>query len=238
MRTLFLQKNPFQIRYNACHERGWSDSYLLLADDIPAGYGSLKGMENIHDRDAVFEFFLKDDYLKHSHRFFKELLEVSKASFIECQTNELNLTSMLFQFAIDIQGSVILFEDGVKTAISYPGVSFRKRKETDKMFQHHSEPEGQFILETNTEVIASGGYLTHYNPPFADLFMEVHKPYRRKGYGAFILQEVKNACYLAGYVPAARCKLENKASYGSLLKAGMKPCAMMISGRVRSPVHG
>jgi len=26
LRALFLQESNFQVRYNACHERGWSDS--------------------------------------------------------------------------------------------------------------------------------------------------------------------------------------------------------------------
>ncbi|MEO5599675.1 MAG: hypothetical protein ABIR06_01985 [Cyclobacteriaceae bacterium] len=38
-RTLFLQECNFQIRYNACHERNWSDSYLLMSDGKAIGYG-------------------------------------------------------------------------------------------------------------------------------------------------------------------------------------------------------
>lgn len=42
LRALFLQENNFEIRYNACHERGWSDTYLLTIDDVNVGYGSIK----------------------------------------------------------------------------------------------------------------------------------------------------------------------------------------------------
>ena len=45
LRTLFLQESNHQIRYNACHERGWTDSYLLTRDDACIGYGSVKGQE-------------------------------------------------------------------------------------------------------------------------------------------------------------------------------------------------
>jgi hypothetical protein len=34
LRALFLQETNFQIRYNACHERGWTDSYLLTEFQI------------------------------------------------------------------------------------------------------------------------------------------------------------------------------------------------------------
>jgi len=40
-RNLFLQENNFQIRYNACHERGWTDSYIITYNDAKIGYGSI-----------------------------------------------------------------------------------------------------------------------------------------------------------------------------------------------------
>ena len=57
LRNLFLQETNFQIRYNACHERGWTDSYLLTVDSKEIGYGSINGQE-IKNRDTIFEFFL------------------------------------------------------------------------------------------------------------------------------------------------------------------------------------
>ena len=57
LRALFLQETNVQVRYNACHERGWSDSYLLKLNDRNVGYGSIKGRE-IPDRDTAFEFFV------------------------------------------------------------------------------------------------------------------------------------------------------------------------------------
>ena len=54
LRALYLQETNFQIRYDACHERGWTDSYLLMMDNLNVGYGSVKGRE-IKDRDTVFE---------------------------------------------------------------------------------------------------------------------------------------------------------------------------------------
>jgi hypothetical protein len=41
LRTLYLRKTNFPIPYNACHERGWTDSYLLKVNGTVAGYGSI-----------------------------------------------------------------------------------------------------------------------------------------------------------------------------------------------------
>jgi len=62
LRHLFLQETNFQIRYHACHERGWTDSYLLTLDDREAGYGSIKGQE-IADRDTIFEFYVVPPFI-------------------------------------------------------------------------------------------------------------------------------------------------------------------------------
>ena len=47
LRNLFLRENDFQIRYNAVHERGWADSYLLLLDGQKIGYGSVMGRDGM-----------------------------------------------------------------------------------------------------------------------------------------------------------------------------------------------
>ena len=57
LRSLYLQEMNTQIRYDACHSRGWTDSYLLYADDGCAGYGSIKGQQR-QDRDTIFEFYV------------------------------------------------------------------------------------------------------------------------------------------------------------------------------------
>jgi hypothetical protein len=37
LRALFLQETNFEIRYDACHGRGWTDSYLLMLDNLAVG---------------------------------------------------------------------------------------------------------------------------------------------------------------------------------------------------------
>lgn len=234
LRDLFLQENNFQIRYNACHERGWTDSYVLTCNEEKIGYGSVKGNENISDRDTIFEFYIIPSFRNIASPAFTELLHSSGAAFIECQSNDLLLTSLLYQYGQNINSSVILFEDNIKGCISIDKIIFRKRDTNDIVFEHHSEPVGDYVVELNKEIAATGGFLLHYNFPFADLYMEVKEAHRQKGLGSFLIQELKRECYLAGRVPAARCNIDNIASRATLIKAGLKIAGFMLLARVKS----
>jgi GNAT superfamily N-acetyltransferase len=233
LRTLFLHENNFQIRYNACHERGWADRYMIEHKGAKVGYGAIKGADNLKDRDAVFEFYLLPSFRHLSSSIFNELLHISGANFIECQSNDQFLTSLLYQYSQNIRADVILFGDNTTTFFNKEEVVFRRRHEMDVVFEHKREPVGDFVLEWNNEIVASGGFALHYNVPFADLSMEVKEMYHGKGLGSFLVQELKRECYLSGRVPAARCSMENAASKATLLKAGLKIVGFMLFGNVK-----
>jgi len=233
LRALYLQENNFQIRYNACHERKWSDTYLLTLGDVNIAYGAIKGKEELADRDAVFEFFVVPPFRKIASKIFIELLRTSGAAFIECQSNDLLLSSMLYEFANGIYADVFLFEDHVTTEYNNPGVIFRKKRDGDTIFHHQLEPVGEYVLELKGEIVATGGFMLHYNIPFADLYMEVKESSRRRGLGSFLLQELKRECYLSGRVPAARCSIENVASRETLVKAGLTISGFMLTADVK-----
>jgi len=233
LRALFLQEANHQIRYNACHERGWTDSYLLALDGQNVGYGSIKGRE-IKDRDTVFEFFVIPSFRTHASGLFRQLIAAAKPAFIECQSNDPLLSSMLFEFARNISSDVVLFEEHSVTDLAVPGVLVRRRQDGDEIFPHGVEPVGEYVAESNGEIVATGGFLLHYNHPFADLYMEVREDCRRQGIGSFLLQEVKRECYLAGRVPAARTGIGNYASRACLSRAGLRECGFMLTGEVRA----
>lgn len=234
LRSLFLQENNFQIRYNACHERGWTDSYVLTCNEEKIGYGSIKGNENRSDRDTVFEFYILFPFRYLTPLAFLELLRSSGAVFIESQSNDLVLTSLLYHYAQNINSDTILFEENTTTNLLIERVIIRKRLEQDVVFEHKAEPVGDYVLELDKEVVATGGFLLHYNQPFADLYMEVNEAYRRKGLGSFLIQELKKQCYLSGRVPAARCNIANTASKSTLIKAGFQMAGFMLLGKVKS----
>ena len=66
------------------------------------------------------------------------------------------------------------------------------------------EEEWQVVIDGT--VAASAGLLFHYNPPFADVYMDVHESFRRRGFGSSAVQEIKRVAYELGPSPAARCQ--------------------------------
>jgi GNAT superfamily N-acetyltransferase len=231
-RALFLQETNFQIRYDACHVRGWTDSYLLKIDDVPVGYGSIKGLHR-EDRDSVFEFYIIPPFRRWSRALFTALIAAAEARLVECQSNDALLSSMLYEFAHDINADTVLFEDHDVTHHEIEGALVRRARDDDRIFEHTVEPVGDFVLEIGDEIVATAGFTLHYNLPFADLYMEVRPDCRDQGFGSYILQEVKKACYLSGRVPAARCGIGNAASRATLIKAGLSVCGYMLIGKVK-----
>jgi GNAT superfamily N-acetyltransferase len=231
LRALFLQDANRQIRYNASHERGWSDSYLITMDDHPVGYGSVKGRE-IQDRDTVFEFFVVPPFRKDAGELFRQLLATARPQFIECQSNDLLLSSMLFEFARSIATDVVLFKDQSVTQLVVPNALVRPRRPDDVVFPHGIEPVGEYVVEMDGKIVATGGFMLYYNHPFADLYMEVREDCRRRGIASFLVQELKRECYLAGRVPAARCDIRNIASRAALCNAGLSACGFMLTGEI------
>jgi RimJ/RimL family protein N-acetyltransferase len=62
--------------------------------------------------------------------------------------------------------------------------------------------------------------------------MEVTEPFRRRGLGSFLVQELKRVCYEGGHVPGARCNPDNVASRRTLQKAGFVPYGHILKGSV------
>lgn len=153
---------------------------------------------------------------------------VSNAVYIQCQSNDPLLTSMLYEFSENINAEAILFEDHYTTTLHVPDVIFRKP---------HKEPEGYdaggYALEQDGQTVAEGGLMLNYNMPYADIYMNVKENARRKGFGSLIVQELKREAYLMGRVPAARCNINNQASKATLLKAGFRCCGFMLSGTLK-----
>ena len=65
---------------------------------------------------------------------------------------------------------------------------------------------------------------------------EVAAPFRRRGLGSYLLQELKRVCRESGGIPCARCSPSNLASQRTLKKAGFVPWTDIVTGPVsRSP---
>jgi GNAT superfamily N-acetyltransferase len=127
---------------------------------------------------------------------------------------------MLHIWAHNITSEKIVFEDKLTTAHSPSGVTFKRQR----------EPDEGWVLEVDGAIAATGGILYHYNRPYGDIYMEVAEPFRRRGLGCYLVQELKKVCYELGSVPCARCNTSNIASRKTLQKAGFIPCAHILSG--------
>jgi RimJ/RimL family protein N-acetyltransferase len=136
---------------------------------------------------------------------------------------------MLFEYAQNINAEAILFEDGQATDVRIRDMIFRRQKPEDDLSYDPSE----YVLEVNGQVVATGGFVRNYNLPYIDIFMEVKEDFRRRGFGTFVVQELKKEAYIRGRVPAARCNIDNKASKATLLKAGLKVCGCILTGEIK-----
>jgi GNAT superfamily N-acetyltransferase len=228
-RVLFLNENNFQFIYNKCHDFGWADTYLFIMDEIKIGYGSVWGKDKREDRDAIFEFYLLKPFRKFSNLIFPEFISVSGATFIECQSNDMLLSSMLYEYAQNVNAEAILFEDQFQTNFNIEGAIFRKQKAEDNI----SKDAGEYVLDQNGAVVATGGFVQNYNLPYIDMFYEVKENFRQRGLGSLMVQELKREAYLMGRVPAARCNIKNQKSKATLLKGGLKVCGFILIGEIK-----
>ena len=65
--------------------------------------------------------------------------------------------------------------------------------------------------------------------------MEIAESFLQKGFGSFLVQELKRECYELGAVPCARCSPTNVASRRTLLRAGFVPFAHILNGTLTVP---
>jgi len=238
-RDLYRQELQCQIVHDSLHSReGWTQPYLLRAGDAAIGYGSaLVGGPWTGTR-TLFEFYLLPEHRTRAFDLFSSLLAASGATAIQAQTNDTLLSVMLHACSRHIKSEKIVFEDRLHTAHSPPANAVFRRAAADdaaRIFPHQREPVGDWILEVDGQIAATGGILFHYNRPYGDIFMEVAEPFRRRGLGSYMVQELKKVCYTHGSIPCARCDTADIASRRTTQKAGFVPCAHILSGSVSSP---
>ena len=233
LREEYRREMNCQIVHDSWHERGFTQSYLFNVAGQAVGYGSVGGSPP-NPKTTVKEFFVLPQYREIALPLFRRFAALSGARTIAAQTNDALLSCMLNECAVDLTSDTILFSDAAVTHLDAPGVTLRPITRIDRlrMFRHTAEPIGDWGLELDSRIVATGGLFFHYNPPYGDIYMEVAEPFRHRGYGSYLVQELKRICREGGHVPAARTGKDNVASRRTLKRAGMMPCGTVVTGRL------
>jgi GNAT superfamily N-acetyltransferase len=232
-RDLYRQELNCQIVHDSAHYRkDCVQSFLVESDGAIMGYGSTWIGAYWMTKGSLFEFYVLPGHRVQMFTLFDEFIRVIKPPKIHTQTSDPFLGTLIYDYVPQIMAGHILFKDGATTNLAMDQVTFRRAEAEDKdrIFQHHVEPVGDWLLEDKGRIIATGGVLYHYNRPYGDIFMEVDEPFRRRGLGSYLVQELKRVTYQAGNEPAARCLPTNIASRRTLERAGFAPCGRLIYG--------
>lgn len=235
LREQYRQEMNCQIVHDSLHARpGWTASYLIQSGGRAVGYGSIAKGGPWTESPAVFEFFLLPGCRLEAFEIFHAFLSKCRATRMEVQSNDELMTVMLHALAHDVTSEKILFRDHQTTTLARPGAEFRKTEPGDNgMFESLGfDARADWVLDFDGRLAGAGGVLYHYNPPYGDVFMAIAEPFRRRGLGSLLVQELKRVCREGGHVPAARCQIENVASRRTLQRAGFVPCGHILTGRL------
>ncbi len=235
MRDIYRQEMACQIIHDSIHARpGWTEEYLLAEGGATVGYGSVAVNGPWKEKPTLYEYYVLPQHRSSIFDLFFGLLRSSGATMIETQSNDPLLTVMLHTFAQKVESESILFHDRLTTSLSPSDAAFRRASPDDlaQVVQHDLDRNAKWVVTVGDAVAGAGDILYHYNRPYGDIYMKVAEPFRRRGLGAYLVQELKKVCYEGGSVPGARCNPKNIASRSTLQRAGFVPCGHILTGEI------
>jgi GNAT superfamily N-acetyltransferase len=235
LRVRYRAEANGQIVHDSIHARsGWTRSYLLQVDRHIAGFGSIAVAGPWKDKSTVFEFYVLPEWRGCAFALFEAFVAASGAHFFEVQTSDILLNVMLHTYGSDLASEKIVFRDELTTSLPAQGAALKRitsEKESMCRFQERAG-SSDWTVELDIMVVGTGSLLFHYNHPYCDVAMEINAEYRRRGLGAYLVQELKRLAYEMGGIPAARCSPDNVASRKTLQKAGLVPFAHILVGKI------
>lgn len=235
LRTRYREEMNCQIVHDSIHtRRGWTSSYALDLAGSTVGFGSIAIAGPWKDKPTIFEFYLLPEYRGRAFDLFETFVEASGARLMEIQSNDTVLAVMLHTYARDIWSEKIVFADQLTTTLPANGAVLQQLTSDKEIQLSLAERAGQaeWQLQVGDQSAGTGSILFHYNRPYCDLAMEIAEPFRRRGFGAYLVQELKRAAYQLGSLPGARCSPDNVPSRKTLQKAGLVPFAHILNGTI------
>lgn len=238
MREAYRAEQNCQIVHDSIHpRRGWTREFAIAEGDRVVAYASLAVDGPWRDKPTLYEVYIVPERRSRAFALFEAFLEATRPPAFEVQSSDLLLTALTITFAHEISTEKVVFRDDSTTAHALPGATLRCLTPAGEIRQAITERAGggEWALEVNGAAVGKGGILFHYNPPYGDIYMEINEPHRRRGYGSFLVQELKRLCRELGGVPGARCDPTNAASRRTLQRAGFVPYAHILIGSFRQP---
>jgi GNAT superfamily N-acetyltransferase len=235
LRTRYREEMNCQIVHDSIHRReGWTLSYLLAWSGTVLGFGSVAKGGPWKDKPTIFEFYVLPEHRSRAFALFELFLTTTGARFFEIQSNDVLLSVMIHTYGRGIASEKIVFQDRFTTNHPANGATLRRVTPEDEIRAcvEQRQGGGEWLLDANGEVAGKGGILFHYNRPYGDIYMEVNEPFRRRGLGCYLVQELKRLCYEFGAVPCARCNPANVASRRTLQNTGFVPFAHILNGSI------
>jgi GNAT superfamily N-acetyltransferase len=236
LRASYCGEMNCQVVKDSIHQRpGWARMYALGLGEATVGFATVAIAGPWKGKPTIIEFYVLPEHRGHAFRLFEAFLQASGARLMEIQSSDLLLAAMLHTYARDVVSESIVFRDGVTTALPSNGAVLQQVTPDDETRAAIADRQGggEWHLLVSGEIVAKGGILFHYNVPYGDIYMEVAEPFRRRGHGAYLVQELKRIAYELGSIPAARCNPANEPSRMTLQKAGFVPYAHILDGTIR-----
>jgi GNAT superfamily N-acetyltransferase len=236
MRDAFRTEMNCQIVHDSIHHRrGWTVEFGLFEDGQRVGYASLAVDGPWRDRPTFYECYIHPERRSRAYALFEAFLRTAQPPAFEVQSSDALTTTLALTFARDIATERVVFRDYSPTLHLLPGAALRRVTPAEEIQAAIAARQGggEWLLEVNEVVVGSGGILFHYNPPYGDIYMDIKEEFRRRGFGSYLVQELKRICYDLGAIPAARCDPTNGASQRTLQSAGLVAYAHILVGSFR-----
>ena len=240
MREAYRAEQDCQVVHDSLHaRRGWTREFAIAEADGVAAYASLAVDGPWRNKPTLYELYVMPARRSRAFALFEAFLEATRPPAFEVQSNDLLLTTLAVTFARDLATEKVVFRDNETTSHTIPGATLRCLTPAAAIQEAMAVRAGggEWALEVAGTTVGKGGILFHYNRPYCDIYMEITEPHRRRGYGCYLVQELKRLCRELGGVPGARCDPTNTASRRTLQRAGLVPYAHILIGAFRQPAR-
>jgi GNAT superfamily N-acetyltransferase len=224
-----------QIVHDSIHARlGWTLEYVITHGDRAIGYGSSRSP----GRGATGRPYTSSISIRHRSRAFElfdAFLDASNPHAFEVQTSDtLDHHVRRTHETSAPSGSYFAMARPRCITRTAPRCDASRRRRNPDRDRGTAGRRGLGRRDRRSGRRA-GRDAVSLQPAYGDIYMDVDEPFRRRGIGAYLVQELKRICYELGAIPCARCSTTNEPSRRTLQRAGFVPFAHILFGSLGRP---